>query len=138
MDTKQAMLSSVPLFAGLRGNDLAELAMNCEDVNVPAGRELAREGQPGQEFFVIVDGTVRIERGGTLVRDLGPGDYFGELALLTKGPRTATATAVGACRLVVLTRPEFLSLIRAQPAIGEAILEAVGERLARLEPDRTN
>ena len=135
MDTKQAMLSRVPLFANLGSRDLDELAMNSEEIDVSAGRTLARQGEAGQEFFVIVDGRVGIDRDGTHLRDLEAGDYFGELALLSSNPRTASATALSDSRLVVLTRQQFLSLMSAQPAIQECVLECVGERLARLEQD---
>jgi len=133
MDQKQTMLASVPLFAEVHGDDLAQLAMNCDEVDVRAGRVLATEGESGQEFFVIVDGTVRIDRDGKHLRDLGPGDYFGELALLSKGPRTATATAATDSRLIVLTRQQFLSLLATQPTIQDCVLSVVGDRLAKLE-----
>ena len=135
MDQKQTMLASVPLFADVHGDDLAQLAMNCDEVDVTAGRVLATEGESGQEFFVIVDGTVRIDRGGRHLRDLGPGDYFGELALLTKGPRTATATTVTDSRLFVLTRQQFLSLLATHPSIQDCVLNVVGDRLVKLEPE---
>jgi CRP/FNR family transcriptional regulator, cyclic AMP receptor protein len=135
MDQKQAMLSKVPLFAGLRPSDLDELAMNSEEVDVATGRVLANEGEPGEEFFAIVSGRVGIDRGGSHVRDLGPGDYFGEMALLMKGPRTASATALTETRLVVLTRAQFLSLLAIHPAIQEAVLDVCGQRLSKHEPD---
>jgi CRP/FNR family cyclic AMP-dependent transcriptional regulator len=138
MDQKQAMLSKVPLFAGLRPGDLDELAMNSEEVDVAAGRVLAHEGEPGEEFFAIVNGQVGIDRGGAHVRDLGPGDYFGEMALLSKGPRTASATALTDARLVVLTRAQFLSLLAIHPAIQEAVLDVCGQRLAKYETDQVH
>lgn len=133
MDTKQRMLSRVPLFKNLGTRELDELAMNSEEMDVHAGRVLARQGEAGQEFFVIVDGRIGIDRNGTHLRDLEAGDYFGEMALLSKGPRTASATALADSRLVVLTRQQFLSLMTTQPSIQECVLECVGERLARLE-----
>jgi CRP-like cAMP-binding protein len=135
MDQKQTMLANVPLFAQVHGDDLAQLAMNCDEIDVTAGRVLATEGESGQEFFVIVDGTIGIDRGGQHLRDLGAGDYFGELALLTKGPRTATATALTDSRLIVLTRQQFLSLLAAQPRIQDCVLSVVGDRLTKLEPE---
>lgn len=138
MDPKQSMLAKVPLFAGLKERDLAELARNCDEIDVQTGRALAQEGRDGQEFFVLVDGRVGIDRAGAHLRDLGPGDFFGELALLSKGPRTATATALTDCRLMVLTRQQFNSLLLLHPPIQEAVLEAVAERLARLEPNESH
>jgi CRP/FNR family transcriptional regulator, cyclic AMP receptor protein len=133
MDPKQSMLAKVPLFAGLKERDLAELARNCDEIDVQTGRVLAHEGGSGQEFFVLIDGRVGIDRAGAHLRDLGPGEFFGELALLTSGPRTATATALTDSRLMVLTRQQFNSLLLLNPPIQEAVLQAVGERLARLE-----
>jgi CRP/FNR family cyclic AMP-dependent transcriptional regulator len=135
MDPKEAMLARVPLFAGLKHRDLEQLAMNCDEVDVPSGQVLAREGRSGQEFFVLVEGRVGIDRAGDHLRDLGPGDFFGELALLSSGPRTATATARTECRLLVLTRGQFHTLLTEYPAIQAAVLEAVADRLAALEPN---
>jgi CRP/FNR family cyclic AMP-dependent transcriptional regulator len=135
MDPKQAMLARVPLFAGCKPRDLDDLAMNCDEVDVPTGQVLTREGRPGQEFFVLAEGRVGIDRAGEHIRDLGPGDFFGELALLSGAPRTATATALTDCRLLVLTRPQFHTLLTDHPAIQAAVLEAVAERVAALEPN---
>jgi CRP/FNR family cyclic AMP-dependent transcriptional regulator len=138
MDQKESMLAKVPLFSAMKGRELAELARNCDEIDVQTGRVLAQEGKSGQEFFVLIDGRVGIDRGGAHLRDLGPGDFFGELALLSQGPRTATATALTDSRLLVLTRQQFNSLLVLHPPIQEAVLESVAERLARLEPDQPN
>ena len=94
MDEKLELLSKVPLLAGLDRHALEEVGRLADEVDLPAGRVAARQGTSGDEFFLILDGTVRIERDGQLLRDLGPGDYFGELALLGHTGRTATATCV--------------------------------------------
>lgn len=138
MDQKQAMLAKVPLFAGLSTHDLGELAMQCDEVDVRAGYVLAEEGRSGQEFFIIVEGEVDIVRAGQHIRTLGPGDFLGELALLGKRPRTATATAITPCRLVVLTNPQFHVLLGDHPAITDAVLEVVADRLAALEPNEVH
>jgi CRP-like cAMP-binding protein len=104
-----------------------------DEVDLPAGRVAARQGSSGDEFFVIIDGTVRIERDGQHLRDLGPGDFFGELALLGKVGRTATATCVTACRLLVVGHREFHELLTRFPTIQGAVLESVAKRIARLE-----
>ena len=135
MDQKQAMLAGVPLFAGLSRYDLGELAMQCDEVDVASGYVLAQEGRSGQEFFIIIEGTVGIDRAGAHLRDLGPGDFLGELALLSKGPRTASATALTDCRVVVLSRGPFQTLLGDHREIREAVLEAMADRLAALEPD---
>jgi CRP-like cAMP-binding protein len=135
MDQKQAMLARVPLFAGLGARDLGRIAQLCDEVDVRSDFVVTREGASASEFFVILDGGIRIDRGGQHLRDLGPGDYLGELALLTKGPRTATATAIGPTRLLVLTRREFNELLQDYPKIQSAVLRTMAERVKGLEPE---
>lgn len=133
MDQKLELLSKVPLLGGLDRRGLEEVGRLADEVDLPAGRVAARQGSSGDEFFVIIDGTVRIERDGQLLRELGPGEFFGELALLGKVGRTATATCVTACRLLVVGHREFHELLTRFPTIQGAVLEAVAKRIARLE-----
>ena len=133
MDQKLELLSKVPLLDGLDRRGLEEVGRLADEVDLPAGRVAARQGSSGDEFFVIIDGTVRIERDGELLRELGPGDFFGELALLGKVGRTATATCVTACRLLVVGHREFHELLTRFPTIQGAVLESVAKRIARLE-----
>src|SRR4029453_7471449 len=90
-DQKVELLRRVPLLADLNTRDLQEVAMLAEEVDVPTGQVLTREGASGSEFFVIVDGQVRIDKGGQTIRTLGPPEFLGEIALLDDSPRTATA-----------------------------------------------
>jgi CRP-like cAMP-binding protein len=133
MDQKLELLSKVPLLAGLDRRGLEEVGRLADEVDLPAGRVAARQGASADEFFVIVDGTVSIERDGEHLSDLGPGDFFGELALLGKVPRTATATCTTPCRLLVIGHREFHTLLSDFPTIQGAVLEAVAQRIARLE-----
>lgn len=133
MDQKLELLSKVPLLAGLDRQSLEEVGRLADEVDLPAGRVAARQGASGDEFFVIIDGTVTIDRDGQHVRDLGPGDFFGELSLLGKVPRTATATCATPCRLLVVGHREFHTLLVDFPTIQGAVLEAVALRVARLE-----
>jgi len=135
MDQKQTMLSGVPLFAGLGSRDLGRIARLCDEVDLRAGFVITREGSSASEFFVILAGSVAIDRGGKHLRNLGPGDYLGELALLMKGPRTATATTVEASRLLVLTRREFNELLAEFPKIQAAVLRTMAVRVRNLETD---
>jgi CRP/FNR family cyclic AMP-dependent transcriptional regulator len=105
-----------------------------DEVSLPAGRVLMREGRLGDEFFVIVEGKVRIERGGRRVDLEGPGDFLGEIALVDHRPRTATAICVTPCRLLVLGHREFHTLMAQSPAISNAVLKALADRLRNLEP----
>jgi CRP/FNR family transcriptional regulator, cyclic AMP receptor protein len=138
MDQKAAMLSKVPLFAGCGPRDLGEVGRLADEVTVRQGKVLAKEGAPGHEFFVILEGSVDISRGGKKLATLGPGDFFGELAMLGRVPRTATATAATPARLLVVGHREFTSLLASQPAIRDKVLRAVAQRIAELAPGLTN
>ena len=138
MDEKLTLLSKVPLLAGLDRKELGEVGRLADEISLPEGRVVAREGTTGEEFFVIIDGTVRIERAGQHLADLGPGDFFGELAMLGKVPRTATATCTTACRMLVLGHREFNTLLSNYPAIQNAVLHAVAQRISRLETSQAH
>jgi CRP-like cAMP-binding protein len=136
MDEKLALLAKVPLLAGLGPKDLEEVGRLVDEVDVQPGKELAKEGAFGEEFFVILDGSVAVSRGGQPVRELGPGAFFGELALLGNVPRTATVTATAPTRLLVLGHREFSSLLSSQPAIQGRLLRSVAAWVANLTPER--
>lgn len=136
MDQKLALLAGVPLLAGLSKRDLTEVGRLCDEVDLPAGKVIARQGEHAEEFFVIVEGTVAIDRDGKHLRDLAAGDFLGELALLGRIGRTATATCSTACRLLVLGRREFNGMLAQYPTIQTAVLHAVAERLVTLEPEQ--
>jgi CRP-like cAMP-binding protein len=133
-DDKATALGRAPLFRNLSRSDLVELAMATEDLEVEAGKVLAREGDIGQEFFVIVDGEVSVTKDGDEIRRLGPGDFFGEIALIWDSPRrTATVTAATPVRFFVLTRQAFRSLVDHHPDIEANVLEALEERVRTTE-----
>jgi CRP/FNR family cyclic AMP-dependent transcriptional regulator len=134
-DQKLELLKRTPLLAGLGRKELEAVGMLADEIDVPAGRVLMREGDTGREFFVLVDGAIAIDRSGTRVRTIEPGDFFGEIALLAEGPRTATATAVDASTLLVLGHREFHSLMDQFPAIRTCVLEALAKRIRNLEPE---
>ena len=133
MDGKQDLLEGVPLFAGVSAAGIEELGAIADEVEVRAGTVLTHEGAREGFFFIVVEGTVRIERDGRPVNRIGPGEFFGEIALLDGGPRTATAVAETPCRLLSMTYHMFHELLDASPEIRTAILEAVGRRLRELD-----
>jgi CRP/FNR family cyclic AMP-dependent transcriptional regulator len=135
VEQKHELLERVPLFAGISAAGIEELGAIADEVDVRAGTVLTHEGYREGFFFVIVSGSVRIERGGRTINTLGPGDFLGEIALLDGGPRTATATADTPCRLLQMTYQMFHELLDASPPIRAAILEAIGQRLRALEGD---
>jgi CRP-like cAMP-binding protein len=137
-DTKADALAKAPLFRNLSRNDLVALAKVTEDLEMKEGKVLAREGDIGQEFFVIVDGEVGVSKEAETVRKLGPGDFFGEIALIWDSPRrTATVTAATRVRLFVLTRQAFRGLIDHHPDIEEKVLEALEDRVRATESAET-
>ena len=134
-DQKLELLKRTPLLEGLGRKELEAVGMLVDEIDVPAGRVLMREGDVGREFFVLVDGSVGIDRDGTRVHTMKSGDFFGEIALLAEGPRTATATTDGPATLLVLGHREFHSLMDQFPAIRTCVLEALAKRIRNLEPE---
>ena len=135
MEQRRDLLERVPLFAGVSAADIEELGAIADEIEVRAGTVLTHEGYREGFFFIIVSGTVRIERGGRTINTIGPGDFLGEIALLDGGPRTATATAETDCRLMSMSYQMFHELLDSSPSIRAAILEAVGRRLRELEAE---
>jgi CRP-like cAMP-binding protein len=136
-DTKVEALKGAPLFEGLSRKELVQLARVCEDLEVKPGKVLCQEGQIGHEFFVIVEGKVRVTRKGRRLATLNSGDFVGEIALLTEMPRNATVTAETPVRLFVLTRREFHALLDQNPNVERKVLRALGRRLAETSSDPT-
>ena len=135
MDDKLDLLEQVPLFGGMSRGDLEQLGRIVHEVDVKAGDVLTHEGRHEGYFFVVVEGSVEIERGGRTINTLGPGDFLGEIALLDGGPRTATATAATPSRLLSLEHQAFDDLLDTSPAIRTAVLEAVGQRLRAMDDE---
>jgi len=135
MDQKLELLERVPLFAGLGAAGLEEIGRIADEIDVPAGRVLTHEGRHEGYFFVIVSGTVRIERDGRTVNTIGPGDFLSEITLLDGGPWTATATTESPCRLLSLTHQRFDDLLDTSPPIRIAVLAALGQRLRTLDAE---
>jgi CRP/FNR family cyclic AMP-dependent transcriptional regulator len=122
-------LQQVQLFAACSRKDLQLVARRAEDVKVPAGKALISEGETGHEFFVILDGTARVTRQGRKIAILGPGDSFGELALLERAPRNSTIVAETDMELVVLGQREFAGLIDEVPGFARKLLAGMAKRL---------
>jgi CRP-like cAMP-binding protein len=132
-DPKVERLSHVQLFSACDRRELSRIAQLAEEVEVPSGRVLIRRGDPGREAFVISDGRAKATVPGKKSALLGPGDCFGEMALLDGAPRTATVTAESDMQLLVLGSREFSTLIEDVPAIGRRVLAAVAERVRKAE-----
>lgn len=122
-------LASVPLFATCSRRELQRIARSSDELTVPAGRVLTKQGDLGHECFVIVEGTVSVERNGSAVATLGPGSCVGELALLDRGPRTATVTAATELTVLVMTPAAFRSLLDQVPLLAVKLLTVLAGRL---------
>jgi len=123
-------LASVPLFGSLGEPQLRELENWFHVQHASEGKRLVGEGAPGYTFFVIADGTAVVTSDGTQLSTLGPGEYFGEIAILGKGRRTATVTSTSPVRLLVMFGTEFRQLETAHPDIAAHIVEVMESRLA--------
>jgi CRP-like cAMP-binding protein len=137
-DEKLELLKRVPLLSGLGRREIEEVGRLAEEIDVPSGKVLMREGDTGREFYVLVNGSVGIDRGGTTIRSIHGGDFFGEIALLSEGPRTATATTTSEAKLLVLGHREFHSLMDQFPAIRTCVLDALAKRIRVLDPEGTH
>jgi CRP-like cAMP-binding protein len=124
-----AMLSTVPIFEGLSKKELTEIHRAAKDVTHRQGHTLAREGEAGVGFFLILDGKAAVKVGERTVKPMGPGDFFGEISLIDGGPRTATVTAETDVRTLGITPWTFKRLIEQNPAIAAKMLKVMASRL---------
>jgi CRP-like cAMP-binding protein len=134
-DTKITALARTPLFRELSKRELVEVARLADDLEVEAGTVLAREGDFGHEFFVLVDGEVEFSRDGRTLRPEGPTEFFGEIALIERTRRMATVTATTDARLFVLAEREFHTLLDENPRLERKVLLALARRLLALVED---
>ncbi len=123
-----ARLKDVPFFSSMSKKELKAVSQQADEIDIPAGKVLAREGDFGHEFFVIESGTADVTRGGERIAELGPGDFFGEMALLKEDRRTATVTAASPMELVVMTRSSFRALDQSMPEVHETVAKAIEAR----------
>ncbi len=137
-DEKLDLLHSIPLFARLDRKHLERLGMLTEEVDVPAGKVLIRQGELGDDLMILVSGQVNVERDGARVNTLGPGDFFGEIALIDHGPRTATVTTDSPSRLLVVNHRDFHALMEEFPALAATVLLCLADRLRSLDRAAVN
>lgn len=129
-DAKVELIRHVPLFANCSKKDLRQIASLADELDFPAGKVLIREGRPGSEFFVIVEGRADVSRDGQSIDTLESGDFCGEVALLSGHPRNATVTTLTPVLLLIIFVREFRSLLADQPDIQRKLLVALADRLA--------
>jgi len=129
-NAKVDLLKRVPLFSQCTRKELAAVAAVADEIDLREGRELTRQGAPGREFFVLIEGEADVRRNGRKVRTLSGGDFFGEIALVTKRPRTATVVARTPVRVLVVTDRSFRRMLEESPSMQTKVLQALAERLS--------
>ena len=127
--TKVDLIAKVGLFQACSKAELGRIAEASDELALPAGAVLMREGERGREVVVIVDGSVDVLKDGERLRTMGPGDFAGEIALVANVPRTATVIATTPVRVLVLSDRAFGRLIQETPSIAAKVLAVLGERL---------
>ena len=128
-NAKIDLIKSVPLFSSCTKKELEAIAAQADELTLPAGKTLTKQGDRGREFMVIVDGSAEVRKNGRKVNTLGSGDFLGEIALISGGPRTATVTTTSEADLLVLTDRAFRQLTKQMPSIHASVLKALSERL---------
>ena len=132
-DARIDRLRSVPLFASCTDKELSFIASRVDEVDIPAGQVLTKKGESGGDFFIILEGKAEVEAAEGK-RALGPGDFFGEIALLDNGPRTATVKAATPMRCLVLGHEQFRDVLHQNGDIAVKVLRAVTQRLRAATP----
>ena len=128
-DAKLELIKGTPLFTHCSRKDLQRIAEVADEIDLQAGKVLIEEGERGREFFVLVSGEVEVRRKRRKVATLGPGSFFGEMALLSKTPRTATVTAVTPIDVLVISDRAFLGLLDKMPELWLKVARALAERV---------
>jgi CRP-like cAMP-binding protein len=128
-NAKVDMIKQVPLFERCSKKNLQQVASIADEIDVVKGRALTRQGRAGHEFFVLIEGTAEVTQNGKRIATLGPGDFFGEIALVSRVPRTATVTTTSPATALVISAHDFRSLVDRSPAVALQVLEAIAERL---------
>lgn len=132
LDRRSQLLAGCPLFKGIDPDGLELLANRATSVEFPAGHVIARQGEIGTGFFVVIDGHVRVVRNGTVIATLGPGEFFGELSVLDRMPRNAMVSAEVPTTCLALASWDFEAVLLDQPKLALAILRGVATRLRQV------
>jgi len=129
-DGKVELIKRVPLFSKLSKKGLEEVAHLADELDLPKGKVMALEGDRGREFFVLLEGEADVTKGDKSINTMRAGDFFGEIALVTKMPRTASVTATTDVRVLVITERDFGALLKHSDEVGRGVAEALAERIA--------
>jgi CRP-like cAMP-binding protein len=126
---KVELIKRVPLFSNCSRGELDKIAQIADEIDFPADKVLTKQGAPGREFFVLLEGDADVTKDGQSINRLGKGDFFGEIALVEDTPRTATVTTSSPVRALVITDRAFRQLLDEQPEIQRKVLVALAERV---------
>ena len=128
-DTKVELIRHLPLFELCSKRDLRRIAALAVEREIDKGSELIREGEPGTEFYVVVDGEIDVRRRGRRVAHLGAGSYVGEIALLSRSPRTATVVAATPLRVLAIAGRDFVELLDGIPELWQKVARTLADRV---------
>jgi CRP-like cAMP-binding protein len=128
-DAKVELLKQVPLFADCSKRELREISQVADELDLPTGYELTREGAAGLELIVFISGTADVLRRGRRINTVSSGDFVGEIAVVTDSPRTATVRTTSDTRVLVVTRRDFRALMKRVPSIQLKVLTSLASRL---------
>jgi CRP/FNR family cyclic AMP-dependent transcriptional regulator len=131
---KVELIKRAPLFWSCSKRELQQIAQIADEIDLRVGKEMTRQGERGREFFVLLEGDAEVVKDGRSINTLGAGDFFGEIALVSDRPRTATVTATSPVRALVITDRAFRRLLEDQPDIQSKVLAALAARLAPETP----
>jgi CRP/FNR family transcriptional regulator, cyclic AMP receptor protein len=129
-DGKVELIKKVPLFSKLKKKELEDVAHIADELDLPNGKVMAEEGDRGREFFVLLEGEADVTKGDKSINTMREGDFFGEIALVTEMPRTASVTATTDVRVLVITDRDFRALLKDSPEVSRGVAEALAERVA--------
>jgi CRP/FNR family cyclic AMP-dependent transcriptional regulator len=124
----EARLASIDLFSSLSKRERSEIASRADELDISEGTHLVRQGEFAYEFFVIEEGEAEVLRGGEHVASLGPGDFLGEMGIVTRAPRNASVVARSPMRVLVMSEQDFRGIAQMFPSVADQIRDAVRER----------
>jgi len=128
-----ARLKAVPLFGHMAKRELDLLVRQADHLRYPARHQVIKEGTPGEEFWLVIEGNLVVERGGKTVATLGPGDWFGELSVIDAGPRDATITSTTPVELMVIGRRQFWGALQGSPTLMKKVIIGLARRLHEMD-----
>lgn len=128
-----ARLKAVPLFGHMAKRELDLLVRQADHLRYPARHQVIKQGTPGEEFWLVIEGNLVVERAGTTVATLGPGDWFGELSVIDAGPRDATITSTTSVELMVIGRRQFWGALQGSPTLMRKVIVGLARRLHEMD-----